>query len=446
MKQQIRFCTTSSGARIACATIGDGPALVCVPGWVSHLELQWEKPSVRSFYERLARHHTVVLYDKHGTGLSDRNRKDFSLEAELRDLETVIDQLRLKRLTLLGGSQGGPIGVAYAVKHPRCVTHLILYGTYACGDAIAKDEFRESILSLIRAHWGVGSKTIADLFLPGTDAITARWFARFQRESATAEMAAQLLVLVFQIDVTDLLPRLRVPTLVIHRQRDRMIPFQLGRDLAALIPNALFVPLEGNIHLPWFGDADSLLRAMAEFLGDPVTEAVGQAPLTILFTDIEGSTMLTQRLGDAKAQELIRNHNTIVRDALKAHSGSEIKHTGDGIMASFPSASLGIECAIAIQKTLAEYNEKNPDTPLRVRIGLNAGEPVAEDADLFGTAVQLTARICAHADPGQILASEVVRQLVAGKGFLFADQGETALRGFEEPVRLYEVRWREEGS
>jgi len=158
---------------------------------------------------------------------------------------------------------------------------------------------------------------------------------------------------------------------------------------------------------------------------------------------MEGSTTLTQRLGDAKAQELLRTHNTIVRDALKAHSGSEIKHTGDGIMASFASASRALECAIAIQRAFAQHNESNPDTPIRVRIGLNAGAPVAEEADLFGTAVQLAARICAHAEPAEILAPIVVRELAAGKGFLFADRGDVALRGFEDPVRLYEVRWRE---
>jgi len=446
MKQQIRFCTTADGVRIAFATVGEGSVLVCAPGWVSHLGLQWEWPAQRSFYERLARHHTVVLYDKHGTGLSDRNRTDFSLEADLRELETVIDHLRLKRLALFGLSQSGPTAVAYAVKHPQRVTHLILYGAYARGDAIATDELKASLLSLIRAHWGLGSKTLADILLPGADAAAIEWFARWQRESATAEMAAQLLALNYQIEVADLLPRLRVPTLVIHRQRDRAVPFRLGRELAALIPNARFVPLEGNIHFPMFGDADSVLRVIAEFLGDPVTEAVSRVPLTILFTDIEGSTTLTQRLGDAKAQELLRSHNAIVRDALKTHGGSEIKHTGDGIMASFPAASLAIECAVAIRKILAQYNEANPDTPLRVRIVLNAGEPVAEDEDLFGTAVQLAARVCAHAEPGHILASEVVRQLVAGKGFLFADRGETVLQGFEEPVRLYEVRGREEGG
>jgi len=166
--------------------------------------------------------------------------------------------------------------------------------------------------------------------------------------------------------------------------------------------------------------------------------------VTILFTDMEGSTSLTQRLGDAKAQEVLRTHNRIVRDALKAHTGSEIKHTGDGIMASFSSATRALECAIAMQRAFAAHNEA-AEEPIRVRIGLNAGEPVAEEKDLFGTAVQLAARICAHADPDEIVAANVVRELAAGKGFLFADRGEVELKGFEDPVRLYEMRWEEEG-
>jgi adenylate cyclase len=180
-----------------------------------------------------------------------------------------------------------------------------------------------------------------------------------------------------------------------------------------------------------------------EFLGTRGEAEASTPPsglVTILFTDMEGSANLTQRLGDAKTQAVLRIHNGIIRDALKAHDGSETKHTGDGIMASFPTASKALDCAKAIQAAFAAHNE-SPETPIRVRIGLNAGEPVAEDHDLFGTAVQLAARVCAHAEPGQILASNVVRELAAGKGFLFSDQGDVVLRGFEDPVRLYEVRW-----
>jgi len=402
----------------------------------------WEAPVAVYFFERLARYHTVVHYDKHGTGLSDRDRTDFTLEAELRDLETVIDHLKLNSLALFGDSEGGLIAACYADKYPQRVTHLVLYDTFARGKDIAAEDLKDSLVSLVRAHWGIGSKALTDLFIPGADAMVSQSFANFQRESATPEMAAQLMDFIYQIDITDLVQRLRVPTLVIHREQDQIIPFQMGRELASLIPNARFVPLKGDQHVPWFGDCDSVLRAIADFLGDPVPEAAGQAPLTILFTDMEGSTTLTQRIGDDKAQEILRNHNAIIRNAVNIQGGKEIKHTGDGVMVSFPSASLAILCAILVQMGIDQYNQANPDNPIHVRIGLNTGEAIAEEQDLFGTAVQLGARICAHAEPGQILASDVVRQLVAGKDFQFVDCGETTLHGFKEPVRLYEVSWK----
>ena len=220
--------------------------------------------------------------------------------------------------------------------------------------------------------------------------------------------------------------------------------------MAAAIPDAQFELLEGEAFTPWMGDSHEVLGAVARFLGlpepdaEPEQEAARIGGLaTILFTDMEGSTALAQRLGDAAAQEVRRAHNDIVRSALSANGGSEIKHTGDGIMASFSTASGALECAIAIQRGVADHREANPDSPLGVYVGLNAGEPIAEERDLFGTSVDLAARLVDHAQPGQIIASDVVRQLAAGKDFLFSDLGETALRGFEDPVKLWEVRWRE---
>jgi len=251
----------------------------------------------------------------------------------------------------------------------------------------------------------------------------------------------------FGVDVREYLPKLTMPTLVLHRRDDEAFPAACGRELASLMPHAHFAPLPGNVHLPFLGDVDSILDAINDFLsskdhhdeerGSPMRVAPGLQ--IILFTDMEGSTGLTQRLGDAAAQELVRTHNTIVREALAAHEGSEIKHTGDGIMAAFSSASGAIECAIAIQNACVQDVEAHPDAPVRVRIGLNAGEPVAEEEDLFGTAVQMAARIATRAEPGQILVSDVVRQLAAGKGFLFSEEGDVALRGFDDPVRLYRV-------
>ena len=275
LEQQIRFCIATDGLRVAYSTVGEGPALVVPPPWVSHQELGWQELVYRRFWERLARHHTLVQYDRPGTGLSDRNRTDFSLESELRDLETVIDHLKLKRLALLAWSFGGPVAVTYAAKHPRRISHLILYGTCARGPAITTDEVKASLISLVRSHWGIFSKTLAEIWAADANATVTESLAKFQRESTTPEIAAKILDLVYKTDVTHLLPGLRVPTLVLHRQQERATPFQLGRELASLIPNARFVSLEGRDHLPWLGDFESVLRPIAEFLGDLVT--VGQS-------------------------------------------------------------------------------------------------------------------------------------------------------------------------
>ena len=467
MEQQIRFCTTPDGVRIAYATVGQGPPLVRALGWFTHLEYEWENPLWRTFIDAMSRQNLLVRYDGRGMGLSDRRVSDYSLEAHVRDLEAVVDALGLERFALYGISQGGPTAITYAVRHPERVSHLILYGSFArISWLVDTEEGRqqaEAMFTLIRQGWGSDVSAFrqffTSLFMPDADIDSIRAFNELQRVSASADNVVGLMTAVLDIDETQLLPQVTLPTLVIHRRGDTIVPFESGRELATGIPGARFLPLDGRNHWPLPSEPGAAVmgKAIFEFLGEGEEAAAGPAPsglVTILFTDMEGSTSLTQRLGDAKAQEVLRTHNRIVRDALKTHSGSEIKHTGDGFMASFASASRALECAIAMQRAFAEHNEAAAARPstgsgraevIRVRIGLNAGEPIAEEEDLFGTAVILAARIAAKAEGGEIVASDVVRQLVAGKGFLFADRGETALRGFEEPVRLYEVRWREEG-
>ena len=452
MEQQIRFCTTSDGVRIAYATVGQGPPIVRVLGWFTHLEFEWERPDWQRWFTwgLLAQSQLYVRYDGRGMGLSDRQVDDLSPEAQVRDLEAVVDALNLDRVALYGMSQGGATAITYAVRHPERVTHLILYGSYARSSSTSEEHLTR--MTLIRQGWGsdvpAHRQFFTGLFMPDADADAIRLFNEVQRVSTSPEMAVALYSAMQDIDVYELLGQVDVPTLVIHRRGDAIVPFEFGRELAAHIPGARFLPLEGRNHViqPNEPANEIFRRAVEDFLreGGSETQAAMQISglVTILFTDMEGSTTLTQRLGDAKAQDVLRTHNTIVRDALKAHSGSEIKHTGDGIMASFASASRALECAIDIQRALAQHNE-SAEEPIRVRIGLNAGEPVAEEKDLFGTAVQLAARICAHAEPDEILTSDLIKGLAAGKGFLFADRGDVALRGFEEPVRLYEVRWRE---
>jgi class 3 adenylate cyclase len=460
MEQHIRFCTSSDGTRIAYATVGQGSPVISIRPWFTHLEYEWESPMWRSLIDRLSARHLLIRHDGRGMGLSDHRVSDYSPEAQVRDLEAVVDALGLERFALYGVSQGGATSITYAVRYPERVSHLILQGSFArMGWLVDTEEGQQrfqTALSLIRQGWGTDlpahRQFFTSLFIPDADAEAIRQFNEMQRISASPENAAALLSAMPDTDVSELLSQVRAPTLVVHCRGDATIPFESGRELAAAIPGARFLPLDSRNHaiLPHEPAAEALGKAVDEFLGEgeegtpPAPEPSRQAGglVTILFTDMEGSTSLTQRLGDAKAQEVLRTHNRIVRDALKAHTGSEIKHTGDGIMASFSSATRALECAIAIQRAFAEHSE-SAEEPIRVRIGLNAGEPIAEEKDLFGTAVQLAARMCAHADPGEILAPIVVRELAAGKGFLFSDLGAVALRGFEDPVRLYEVRWRE---
>ncbi len=463
MEQQIRFCTASDGVRIAYAAVGQGPPLVKAANWLTHLEFDWRSPVWRHMLEELSRDHQFVRYDQRGCGLSDREVDDFSVEEWVRDLETVIDSLDLDRVALLGISQGGPAAITYAVRHPDRVSQLILYGTFAQGRlaraTIPGDLIKEveSLTTLTRLGWGRDNPAYRQIFttrfIPEASPEQAKWFNDLQRVSTSPENAARLLEESVRVDVSDLPAQIRVPTLVLHARDDAIVPFEQGRELAASIPDSRFVPLDGKNHylLEHESAWSVFLSEVRRFLGvsdapTPARAAAAQGLVTILFTDIEGSTALTQRLGDAKAQELVRAHNAIVREALETHGGSEIKHTGDGIMASFPSVWRALESGVVIQRAVDERSRDPqlaaPDQ-FRVRVGLNAGEPIAEDEDLFGTAVQLAARVCAQADPDQILASNVVQELAAGKGFAFTDQGETTLKGFDKPLRLHEVRWRD---
>jgi class 3 adenylate cyclase/pimeloyl-ACP methyl ester carboxylesterase len=447
MEPQIRFCTSADGTRIAYATMGDGPPLVCVPPWGASLEGQWEDPDSRAFLESLSQRRLYVTFDRRGVGASQREVDDFSLEAQVADVAAIADHLHLEQFDLWGVLDGAAVSVAYAVEHPERVSRLVLWAAYPCGVEVVRPGAARGLVELIHGNWSLARRTIADVTFPSGSADLRRWYSDSLRQSVSPEVAAKCVEFLATVDVRSLLPRVTVPTLVLHRRGDRNAPISAGRAAAALIPDARFVALEGDLTSWLFGDT-SYLETMTQFLdegraAEPAAKRLEAGDVhTILITDMEGSTTLTQRLGDAKAQEVLRTHNTIVRDALKAHSGSETKHTGDGIMASFASATRALECAIDIQRALASHNE-SAEEPIRVRISVNAGEPVAEEKDLFGTAVQLAARICTHAEPGQILVPIVVRELAAGKKFLFADRGEAVLRGFEDPVRLFEVRWQD---
>jgi pimeloyl-ACP methyl ester carboxylesterase len=279
MQQQIGFCSTADDVRIAYATVGTGPALVVASYAPCHLGLEWEEPRVRDFWETIGQHHTVVRYDKHGCGLSDRNRTDFSVDSEVRTLEAIVKKLGLKSLVLWGqGAMGAVAAIPYALKFPEHVSHLILtnaqarwHGAHPWGNLD-----QENRRALMLANWRMHSLAMAEGMLGSAfnDASALQWYLRTREEGVTPDIYVRLMVAhVWDIDVRDLLPRVKVPTLVIHDRDDRLMKFEAGCELAAGIPGAQFVPLEGDAHLFFFNDTRPLLRATAEFLGDPVEHA-----------------------------------------------------------------------------------------------------------------------------------------------------------------------------
>ncbi len=446
MEPRIQYAQTADGVSIAFWTLGEGMPMVVMPNMpFSHIQLEWQLPEYRRWYERLVEKRMLVRFDPRGTGLSDRDVGDYSLDAWLLDLEATVDHLSIERFALFAPLHAGPVAITYAVRHPERVSHLLLWFSYARNSEYLRSPQLQTLRGLMGQDWQLFTETVAHAVLGWSAGDPARRFAALMRESSTPEAAQATFAATLEFDVTALLPQVNSPTLVLHRREYPMLDVAVARHLASRIPNARLALLEGASVGPFLGDSEAVVSAVDEFLGEG-PEATAGAKLapehvhTILFTDVEGSTALTQRLGDAKARELLREHERMVREALKAHGGSEVKTMGDGFMASFSSATKALECAIAMQRAFAEHNE-SAEEPIKVRVGLNAGEPIAEDDDLFGTAVNRAARITATAKGGEILVANVIRELAEGKDFLFADRGEANLKGFDEPVRLFQVRW-----
>jgi pimeloyl-ACP methyl ester carboxylesterase/DNA-binding CsgD family transcriptional regulator len=269
-EQTIRF-TAAEGRRIAWASSGAGPPLVLSGWWGSHLELNWRQPRFRAYVEALGRHRTVIRYDLPGTGLSVEGADDappgLGLDEEAAALAAVVEAADAGPVDLFAGSSGAPIGVAFAVAHPDRVRRLAFYGAYASGAAIADERSRRAILGLVREHWGLGSRVLADIFIPSATAQERQEFVEFQRQAASPERAAASLEAVYRLDVTDRLGRVAPGATVLHRRGEHAIPFELGRELAAGLPEATFVALEGDDHFPWFGDPGPLLEATLAALG-----------------------------------------------------------------------------------------------------------------------------------------------------------------------------------
>jgi class 3 adenylate cyclase len=365
-------------------------------------------------------------------GHSQRKVTDVSFETQVADVIAVADHCGAARFDLLAFGDGALVAAAYAARNPGRVRRLCLVSPNQGG------ELWLAVAALIRVSWGLGRRTLADLSGCGELERDARtwWIDQIARQ-VSQHVAALYADELSRSVLPQGLERVPGETLVLHVGEDVRGSMEMSRTLAAAVPIA-------HLAMAKSFAAEQVSDIVRRFFDEPdgsvaATVAAASGVQTILFTDIERSTELTQRLGDRAAQEVLRAHNTAVRAALAQHAGTEIKHTGDGIMAAFSTASAGVECAMAIQRTLAAVS--SDDTPLRVRVGLNAGEPVTEERDLFGTAVQLARRVCDAAQPSEILVSNVVRELCAGKNFRFADRGMTALKGFTDPVPLFAVSW-----
>ncbi len=465
MNPSIKFVKREDGVKIAYSKFGKGQPLVCPSPWVTSLSYTFEDPFAKQFWGQLAQEVMVISYDKHGCGQSDRNRKDFTLETELLDLETVINHLGLKEFNLLGSSMAGPVSIEYTARHPKRVTRLILYGTYARGKDLAKEEVRSALISLVRASWGLGSKALADMFYPEANTEELQSLAKFQRDSASPEIAAKLLELCFSLDVSELLSGIDLPALILHREGDKVITIDSGRQLAVEIPNARFKVLKGRIHPWWYGESDDIVAEIHDFIyGEETVESESieiessiekdlkidkltfpievsefGEQVTIVFSDIVSSTDLVTRLGDATARDIFLQHDKIVRNQIKKYRGRELQNLGDGFMLSFESASAAIKCACDIQREIT----KNLAS-IKVRIGINTGEVMRrEDRHPFGQAVVVASRIVSRAKGEQTLVSDVTKHLTAGSGFSFVERGRFKPKGFSESMKLYEASWKE---
>ncbi len=436
MEPQVQYAKTSDGVNIAFTSMGEGPPLIRVPDpGFAHVQRDWAM--YPSLFQPLTRTFRFIWYDPRGSGLSDRDEIDFSMEAMMRDLEAVIDRTGLRSFAVLATGGSVLMAVTYAARFPDRVSHLISINGWTNLSEFTGSPAFEAHEALLDSDWTLFTETLARVLVAIDDPRFIAAAGEHIRACIEPEAYRAYVAALKNYDVSALLPDVRAQTLVLHDSSNPIIPVRAGQKLAAGIPDARLLVMDG-----WSLEHEAvLIEEFACPAGKPESVEPG-AFRTILFTDVEGSTALTERLGDTKARELMREHERIVREALKAHGGSEVKTMGDGFMTSFSSSTRALECAIAIQSAFAERNE-SADEPIKVRIGLNAGEPIAEDDDLFGTAVNLAARIAAQAQGGEILASEAVRQIVAGKKFPFSDRGETTLRGFEDRVHIYQVSWRE---
>jgi pimeloyl-ACP methyl ester carboxylesterase len=435
---EVRYAK-SGDVNIAYQVVGEGPLdLVLVPGFVSHLGLDWEEPRSAHFLSRLASFSRLICFDKRGTGLSDRPGGLPDLETRMDDVRAVMDAAESERAALFGYSEGGPMCVLFAATYPGRTSALVLYGTYA-KRRDPDDDYpwapnwadRQAYAEQIERDWGWE----ADMrrMCPSADDALARWWANRAHAAASPGAARALIMMNSQIDVRPILPTIAVPTLVLHRTGDLDSRVEEGRYIAGRIPGARFVELPGADHFPAI-DADQILDEVEEFLTGvrPVPEP-DRVLATILFTDIVGSTSRAAELGDARWRQLIQQHHALIRHQLGRFSGREIDTAGDGFFASFDGPARAIRCACAISDSVRGIG-------LEVRAGLHTGECELVDGKVGGIAVHIGARVASLAAPREVLVTRTVRDLVAGAGLQFEDRGTRVLKGVPDRWQLFAVR------
>ena len=441
MKQPETQYARSGDVHIAYQVFGEGDVdLVYTPGWVSNVELLWEIPNVVEAFERLAAFARVIVWDKRGTGLSDPVAGPPTLDDRMDDLHAVMDAAGSERAALFGISEGGPTSVLFAATYPERTHSLILYGTAPRFTAAPGFEWGwtpqhvRDATDAIRRNWGKGA--LLELFIPGAEADPAmvEMWGRSQRSCASPGMASSLWTSLGAIDVRPILGSVRVPTLVLHRTDEIVVPVQGGRMLADMIPGARLVELPGNIHVPFgSGDTPHMLDVIEEFLtGSRHAPDSERILTTVLFTDIVGSTTRAAELGDRRWKELLERHDTVMRRQLARYRGTEVNRTGDGFLATFDGPARAVQCAVSAADALRPL-------ALDIRAGVHTGECEKRADGLSGLAVHIGARVAAMAGAGEVLVSRTVKDLVVGSDLHFTDRGEHELKGVPDRWHLFAV-------
>jgi class 3 adenylate cyclase len=435
----------TGGISIAYQVTGDGPMdLVVVPGFISHLELDWTNPWNAEWLRGLESFSRLIRFDKRGTGLSDPVPGIATLEERMEDVHAVMDAVGAERAALLGISEGGPMSILFAATYPERVSALVLYGSFACGGATPDPEQGglrldnyPAVLKVID-DWGEGR--ITELFAPSvvSDPAARRVIGAYERSAASPGMARALIRGAHELDVRPVLPSINVPTLVLHRVDEQVAPVEAARYIARQIPGARMIELPGSDHVPWVGDRQRLLHEIEEFLtGARQLHESDRILTTVLFTDIVGSTEKAAELGDSKWRELLERHDAIAKDRVETFRGRVVKNLGDGMFATFDGPARAIRCAESLCDSIGSELE------LEIRAGVHTGECEAIGDDLGGRAVHIGSRVASQAQPSEVLVSGTVKDLVVGSGLAFEDAGEHELKGVPGTWRLYRVAGRE---